>query len=437
MRRRDALQLFLASAASVALPTVLNAASFLRTEWTSTTPDGKRNRASFIKGWTAIKNRPGNPSAPWEDPYSMAYFVGFHNELAVHGSYHFGPWHAGFLWWFEQVIRVLSADPQFSLPYLDFSKMSGRILPSEFRTKTSALYHPTRASSINNGGAYPLSAVQWQNSVQVVPYTTTDGSPSLGGIAGPPLRETGAIQGSLQAQPHGPIHNATGGDMVDLAVAPRDPLFYLLHGWIQMLIRFWRSRGGEYPSTDAFLYQMFAFRDANGNSVQKPVSQILGEDFAQKYEAWPTLPAAPAARMSLMMAKSAVILQPAEVLATVNGLALPSNKTTVQVKLTHAARSGRVLLTLSGITCNGSGAFEELYVDLPSGVTPKADGPYFAGSIAPVRHGDICGAGGTSQVFDITNQVGSATVLNLTFVPQLPFKQTTAIGNIRTLEVRG
>lgn len=423
-----------ASALALVMPADLLAASNLRTEFRSTTADGKRNRASLIRGWGIMKNR-RRIDDPWNDAFSIDFLVWFHNLRGVHSGYHFIDWHTGFVWWFEQAIRVLSGDAQFALPYLDLSTMPGRVLPAEFRDTNSPLYHPRRDPAINAGGAYPLSAVEWENTVRIVPFTTSDGTPNFGGPPGPPQTETGAIQGGLQSQPHGPIHIATGGDMPNLATSPWDILFFMLHGWVQMLTRFWRSRGGEYPEGDPNwinLSPSFRFPDANGNPVNKTIPQILTADFQQRYEKWPVFTTAAKATAALRMQSQPSRTKP-ELLAMESGIDLPSQSSMRTVSLAHSARSGRILLTLIGITCSPN-AYHEVYVN-PASMAPTASDPSFVGNIAVLRHNKTCS--GPGQVFDITEQVGALSKIRLLLVAQPTRAQTGPIGVIQTLEVHG
>lgn len=406
-------------ASGVSLITPLYGAAFRRTEWTSTTPDGIRNRESLIRGWRAMKAR-GVPASPTDDILSVAFHVFLHSLRGVHRGYHFLTWHMGFLLMFEAAIRRLSNDPEFSLPYLDFSK--SRVLPPEFRDPTSPLYHAARNPTINAGGAISLAAVQWERSIRnpttgaIWPFITSDGTPNFGGVPSPPLT-MGPMQGGIESQPHGPVHMAIGGDMADLGRAPNDILFYLLHSWIQMFMRFRREYNGgqHYPNDPAWLGTVFRFPDAAGIPADRTVQQLLIADYPWKYEQFPTF--TPLAQpLTAMAAGTLRVASAPEVLATKGNVPLPTRKTTVAVALSHPPRSGSILLTFDRITCDVPGIWHQVFVNAPAGTTnPSPTGPYFVGNVALVAHNGSCGA--IDQVFDVTNQVAGKNTCNITFIP--------------------
>jgi len=58
---------------------------------------------------------------PPEDPRNWYRQALVHTMDCPHGNWWFLPWHRGYLGWFEQVCRELSRDPQFALPYWDWT----------------------------------------------------------------------------------------------------------------------------------------------------------------------------------------------------------------------------------------------------------------------------------------------------------------------------
>lgn len=58
---------------------------------------------------------------PPEDPRNWYRQAIIHTLDCPHGNWWFLPWHRGYLGWFEQVCRELSGDPQFALPYWDWT----------------------------------------------------------------------------------------------------------------------------------------------------------------------------------------------------------------------------------------------------------------------------------------------------------------------------
>ena len=65
----------------------------------------------------------------------------------------FWPWHRMYLYWFERIVRQLSCDPNWALPYWDWSCPSQRRLPPMFRDPVNSveLYDSSRNAAINAG----------------------------------------------------------------------------------------------------------------------------------------------------------------------------------------------------------------------------------------------------------------------------------------------
>src|SRR5580692_4266955 len=59
---------------------------------------------------------------PPTDPRNWYRYALIHTLDCPHGNWWFLPWHRGYTGWFEQICRDLSGDPQFALPYWDWTK---------------------------------------------------------------------------------------------------------------------------------------------------------------------------------------------------------------------------------------------------------------------------------------------------------------------------
>ncbi len=59
---------------------------------------------------------------PPTDPFNWYRYTLIHTLDCPHGNWWFLPWHRGYTGWFEQICRDLSGDPQFALPYWDWTK---------------------------------------------------------------------------------------------------------------------------------------------------------------------------------------------------------------------------------------------------------------------------------------------------------------------------
>ncbi|MDX0116490.1 tyrosinase family protein [Sinorhizobium meliloti] len=60
-------------------------------------------------------------SLPPEDPRNWYRLALVHTVDCPHGNWWFLPWHRGYVGWFERICRELSGDPEFALPYWDWT----------------------------------------------------------------------------------------------------------------------------------------------------------------------------------------------------------------------------------------------------------------------------------------------------------------------------
>src|SRR5262249_19091158 len=99
----------------------------------------------------------------YHNPLSWDYQAAIHGTLrpdnlsqwnmCEHGTQFFWSWHRMYLYWFERIIRKMSGDPCWALPYWDYWSVSQRSLPVPFRDATSELYESNRGFGWNNGTA--------------------------------------------------------------------------------------------------------------------------------------------------------------------------------------------------------------------------------------------------------------------------------------------
>jgi len=81
-----------------------------------TNPQAARAVDSYKKAIRAML------ALPPTDPRHWYRHVLVHTLDCPHGNWWFLPWHRGYLGWFEQICRELSDDPEFALPYWDWSE---------------------------------------------------------------------------------------------------------------------------------------------------------------------------------------------------------------------------------------------------------------------------------------------------------------------------
>jgi tyrosinase len=105
-----------AAAAAGAFPVtgVRAAAKYRRSIVTS--PEGQKALASYAKGVEAMLKLPADDPRNW---FRNAFI---HLMDCPHGNWWFYVWHRGYIGYFEQTIRSLSGDPDFALPYWDWTQ---------------------------------------------------------------------------------------------------------------------------------------------------------------------------------------------------------------------------------------------------------------------------------------------------------------------------
>ncbi len=226
-------------------------ASKKKTEVIASLPPDKRAFAEAV--WNGCQAHPFNPSDP--DQYQQWYFL---------------PWHRLMLSQFEQTIREVLRDDDFSLPY--WNPVTGNpddlVLPAVFRDPGTTLYNGTRWPWVNGGERIDTLWMGWL-SLDCLNEKFYIDSPtgSLG------------FNPRLDQNPHFFTHIALGGDMADFATVGADPLFYLHHCNLDRLWESWNRLGNSNPTDPKYLNRKFTFADRNGKRVDVPVS--AGDRVAQ------------------------------------------------------------------------------------------------------------------------------------------------------------
>lgn len=174
--------------------------------------------ASFLNAIAAMR-RNTNPA----DQGSLQYWAAVHQQFCPHGVSYFVSWHRGYLYYFEQQLRISSGDPTLNLPYWDYYLYP--IIPSEF-TDTAAsnpLYVPRNSTNV-------------YNALDLSPFSSTVYNFQRG--------TTNAFEVRIETAPHNAVHDLIGGIMSTMQ-SPLDPIFYLHHANIDRLTHAWALPDGK------------------------------------------------------------------------------------------------------------------------------------------------------------------------------------------------
>lgn len=210
-----------------------------------------------------------------------------------HSSWFFLPWHRIYLSVFEDIIRSLIAGmpdvaddvkQSWALPYWDYDRNDSRKLPPAFRAKTAPgipgpnpLFEASRAPNTNAGVAFDPSITTAKFWAKATRFAAT--GPAGTSFAGPRtgFNHQGGPIGELEGTPHGTIHNAVGGIMMDFNTAAGDPIFWLHHSNIDRLWEVWRTSTGvgKDAKDTPYLGQTFWFLDRTGARVSHTPTDVV------------------------------------------------------------------------------------------------------------------------------------------------------------------
>ncbi|MGN6666181.1 MAG: tyrosinase family protein [Trinickia sp.] len=173
------------------------------------------------------------------DPNSWQYWANIHFNHCPHMVPYFLAWHRGYIYYFEQRIRMISGDANFTLPYWDW--FTNPNVPSEFTDPASGnvLYCPR----VNTNVYAALDLTPWSSSIVNFQRGTVN-----------------SFEATFEGRPHNPVHNIIGAVMNSM-YSPQDPIFYLHHSNMDRLWHAWcLPFGGTMPApTDPYWSGSFTY----------------------------------------------------------------------------------------------------------------------------------------------------------------------------------
>jgi tyrosinase len=178
----------------------------------------------------------------------------------------FLPWHRLYVLYFERIVRQLSGNTNFALPYWDYTKSQHQALPEQFQNATDpvfgALFRPNRRTGVNSGQTITQAA----------------------GVPASALNLNDMKEGSypdfcsqLDGNLHGNVHVFTGNSigMGTVPWAANDPIFWLHHCNIDRIWAGWNAAGRSNPTDPTWVSTTFTFSDPSGQQVAPRFSDVL------------------------------------------------------------------------------------------------------------------------------------------------------------------
>jgi hypothetical protein len=358
---------------------------------------------SYMKAVTIMQ------ALPSTNPLSWTFQAEIHRNSCEHDTDYFWPWHRMYIYWFEKIIRKLSGDSSWALPYWDWCSPDQLALPCAFRDYTSALYTPNRRPTMNAGATLNTGHFSCEQFYA--------------------FRDFHNASDTLQ-RTHGEIHIEVGGWMADPCMAAFDPIFFVHHCNVDRLWNLWLAQGGTDPLSDtAWKKQPFHFVDENGTTVHMTQCDVVRAEnqLNYVYEGEGTQVEPDCAKPAPEWHFKGKVYQARNPL-----LILSSDKTTILAEFrdvdhpwsTLANGGQMILLQFGNVTVDTQpNATWEVYVDLPTDADPDTENPHYVGNIvffgAGIRNQN-CGQFRPTHFVFLVNQALRASTstgeLKLTFV---------------------
>jgi tyrosinase len=301
----------------------------------------------------------------------------------------FLPWHRMFVYFFERIVRKASDNPEFTLPYWNYSiaGTNHAVIPPEFGVDSSALFVKGRNPGVNAG--QPID----KNSPAAL---------SLDALQEPIYSPAGNDEGfcsKLDSGLHGNVHVLVGNrtNMGQVPYAAKDPIFWMHHCNIDRLWTSWNENGGKNPNIQGFTTQKFVFADENGQRVEATVNDFLDtnklgyqyDHLEPKPQGFQPLAAPPIAaealgpRTAVAGEASGIALsdKPVSVTLSLTGPEASSNPN-FPARVAALAGNKRLYLVLRNLQADSQpGILYGLYINVPENATGAKRAAHFVGTI--------------------------------------------------------
>jgi tyrosinase len=197
---------------------------------------------------------------PQSDPRNWVRQAQIHRDNCPHGNWFFLPWHRKYILDFERICRNLSGDPDFALPYWNWTR--NRSIPAPFWQGTldsNRVIGPNGEISGQFVGRRVILRCLNQTDFELFASTRPVGQNNTDPI----WQQRGGRKALLEGTPHDQVHVGIGGNMGDVPTAALDPIFWLHHCNIDRLWAEWNSPPRSNGNTSSTLWRNFTLRPFN------------------------------------------------------------------------------------------------------------------------------------------------------------------------------
>jgi hypothetical protein len=200
-----------------------------------------------------------------------------------HGTRYFLAWHRMYLYFFERVLRSASGDPNFALPYWDYTNITPAAKPEDVTWRLPSIFAVPRLSTGTSEIDNPVYELRRTSGFGVTVQLDTELTNPDSVLA---LSNFDEFQSTLDAGIHGNIHCSVGNTceapyIGHVPFSANDPIFWHHHANIDRLWECWIRRYGKdaNPLKDTqWMGQTFAFVDENGNKATMKVEELFKPD---------------------------------------------------------------------------------------------------------------------------------------------------------------
>lgn len=363
-----------------------------------------------------------------------------HADYCHHGEPEFLHWHRHYLRFFEKICADLSGNPDFALPYWNWSKNSGK-LPAPFfdlpelnveHWKDPGQYVGKAWGPVDSVGRRALDKTHG-----LMSDPARAGAFTLAKINGiKRLPSIDLFHPALEGEPHNTAHVVVGatrpkGGHMGSGLSPLDPIFWLHHCMVDRVWAEWQSTGHDTPDPQSDYSGQFV--DVDGSAAHAGSTGAMNiSDLNYTYDILQRPPAAVAGRLSAEEIKTlSQVLRPRPAQSVGSGsnskTSRPNLETAIEVAAPGIPAQGSEFRELESVagTTGGRRLLAKLsdvvhpekddllvnvFVDCPylAPSTPASD-PHYAGTFsffgAAKAMAGMPGMKSQSYVVDITEPV--------------------------------